>query len=192
MDGNAPDPQDPNPNWAGPSWGDSNEPWDQWLQVRNYLWRRYRVDGRNPRGTKQADAAAQNHFAQHDYPPLPDEGTLLFFEGRDWPRNQYRLPFSSGGKINAQGYNNDSRRGQDASARYHELRAYFGEPRYAAQKILGIGGNGLAAHFIDRGPDNADMPGRDIVIKVALGGWKSDMLASEKKMMRVSCLDQRE
>lgn len=144
-----------------------------------------------------------NQFEASGWPQLPNPDRLLFFENQDWTPQDYTVPFDSGAAINQQANNNASQNSNNASqnsnnagwssrglqgqARYNEMQTYFTQPRYVAQKVLGFGGNGLAAHFRDRGPDDTDVPGRDIVIKVALPGWSSNMIVKEKKMMRVSC-----
>lgn len=75
-----------------------------------------------------------------------------------------------------------------ARERYRELTTYFGQPRYAVQKVLGIGGHGMAIHFRDHGPVGVHDIGKDFTVKVALEGWQSDEIVEEKMMMRVSRL----
>lgn len=168
----------------------SNEAWQTWLHAQNRIWREYRVEGSDIKRSLKNQEALYRHFEEHGNPPLPNEERLLFFENHNWTPQDYRLPFSVGGNFSGQPDDIEllSRRDTEARARYSEMKAYFGQPRYVAQKVLGVGGNGIAAHFIDRGPGNANVPERDIVIKASLIGGFSHTLAREKKMMRVSCL----
>ncbi|KAI0966215.1 hypothetical protein F4678DRAFT_450478 [Xylaria arbuscula] len=153
------------------------------LRVRNELWRNYRIDG------SHAFASSADHnriYSQHvrrNPRLLPNPDTLHYFENHALRIHPFLHGAGSGRRLDRSS-NHLSQHSSRAQGQYRELVAYFREPRYVVQKTLGIGGNGLAVHFLDRGPSGTENPGRDIVIKAALAGWESENIEDEKRMMR--------
>ncbi|KAI1272840.1 kinase-like domain-containing protein [Xylaria sp. FL0933] len=156
------------------------------LVVSNETWKSYRITGATAYPSSAVtDQLYEKHVVQNPR-PVPNPHTLLFFE--NWKRrpNAYTAAHDSGKQI-ARLTDLDptfNRRSAEAQKRYREVVKYFGEPRYAVQKPLGMGGNGLAIHVKDNGPLSTVNPGRDIVVKVALAEWQWDPMVGEKKMMR--------
>ncbi|KAI0429359.1 kinase-like domain-containing protein, partial [Xylaria sp. FL1042] len=156
------------------------------LIVSNEAWRGYRITGAD---AYPGSAARRKIYREHGIKnprPIPNPNTLLFFENWKARPNPYLIAHESGAQINRSTNINPrlNWRSAQGQRRYRDVTAYFGEPRYAVQKVLGMGGNGLALHFKDRGSLSTANPGRDIVIKVALEGWECDDIVVEKRMMR--------
>ncbi|KAI0539118.1 hypothetical protein GGR58DRAFT_525336 [Xylaria digitata] len=157
------------------------------LQLKNYYWRRYRITGTGVPFDVETFRKRLRYFRRDGFPiPFPNPGPLEFFKHRRLPQKVYRAASHSGVAIDGP---NDidplsNRMAASAQRRSRELKDYFGGPRYAAQKTLGYGGNGLATHFRDCGPTGMDDPGRDFVIKIALHSWQDQGLSNEKKMMK--------
>ncbi|KAI0483486.1 hypothetical protein F4859DRAFT_528879 [Xylaria cf. heliscus] len=160
--------------------------WEDWLHLRNYVWRQYRVKG-TP--TDRNDAQRQAIYERHDRhgpPPLPDPARPAFFENMRWERQRYLWnQDTNNALIGLPGPDqNPDSRDNLVRARHREITTYFGKPRHHVQRILGVGGNGIAIHFKDRGPGHDNDPGRDFVVKLALENWQSDEIVEEKMMMR--------
>ncbi|KAJ8119525.1 hypothetical protein ONZ43_g3539 [Nemania bipapillata] len=158
-----------------------------WQQVQNQLWRNYREQGDYANPSRTVRDNWYNDFGTGVIVPplLPNPNTLRFFDNYLWDQNPYDAAAPSANSLVSPALadpdpDNNSR----AQRRYNEVRDYFGRPRYIAQRALGYGGNGLAIHYRDRGPQNGNDPGRDIVIKVALNGDQSDSIVREREMMR--------
>ncbi|KAI1310679.1 hypothetical protein F5Y03DRAFT_345215 [Xylaria venustula] len=152
------------------------------LRVRNELWRNYRIRGDHT-DPSTADYNRIYSHVRRNPRLLPNPEPLLFFQNRV----PHILPYLQGagsGQELVGSSNRLSTHTKKAKGRYGELVAYFGEPRYVVQKPLGIGANGLAVHFLDRGPFGTESPGKDIVIKTAVEGWQCDNIEDEKRMMR--------
>ncbi|TGJ79565.1 hypothetical protein E0Z10_g9213 [Xylaria hypoxylon] len=155
---------------------------EQELQGRNEIWRRYRTAGTVANDNYRGRRAVINLFRQNGFPiPLPLPGPSMFFMNHKIRLKRYNLPVNSGAGIDlaADIDADDQPDAANAQRRYRQLKAYFGESRYVMQKILGFGGNGLATHFRDRGPSSTDDPGKDFVIKIALSGWQNWALTEE-------------
>ncbi|KAI0514975.1 hypothetical protein F5B22DRAFT_211034 [Xylaria bambusicola] len=145
------------------------------LRVSNEVYRRYRIDGDdntslNPRSPSYRQL--YDKYVVQSPRPLPNPNTLRFFDNKRWNPEDYTVGSDTNGSQTS------------AARRKDELIAYFGEQRCVFQRILGVGGNGLAAHYKDRGPSNTDDPGRDFVVKIALKGWQSGQLDHEREMLR--------
>ncbi|KAI1758237.1 hypothetical protein F4782DRAFT_544575 [Xylaria castorea] len=159
---------------------------EDWLQLKNEVWWNYRVKGTS---TMRTTAQRQAIYAKYDAggaPPIPNPDAPRFFENWHWRRSRYLFGQDTGDALNAPPNENENPNTRNAMirARYREINTYFGQPRYLVQKVLGVGGNGIATHFRDHGPDNVDNLGRDFVVKVALEGWQSDEIVEEKRMMK--------
>lgn len=159
----------------------SEEYGEEYLQYQNRYWRNYRRFG--------------NYEYQDESVPteLPNPEPLLFFENIPWTPAPYQLPFDSFKNTPDPDVDEGQYlRWEQVHQQYNEMRTLFGQPRYTAQKLLGAGGNGLAAHFQDHGPENTNVPGGDIVVKGAVNPRQQTMIDKEKKMLRVSCLISRD
>ncbi|TRX95559.1 hypothetical protein FHL15_003517 [Xylaria flabelliformis] len=157
----------------------------EYLGLQSEVWWHYRVKGtpiaRN-RAQKQAIYARYDEFGA---PPIPSADPLRFFENWQWRRSKYLFGQETNNVFDGPSNGNEdlNTRNGRVRARRRELADYFGQQRYAMQRILGAGGNGIAIHFRDQGPHGV-VPGRDFVVKVALEGWQSDELVIEKRMMK--------
>ncbi|KAI1173504.1 hypothetical protein F4777DRAFT_580853 [Nemania sp. FL0916] len=152
--------------------------WESYLHAINEAWQRYRVDGED---ILEADWDRLQQFFRNpaNHPPILNINTLPFFDTLRWRRYRYLVaPHSD---FDPQPPGAPPTRAQ---RRYQNMLAYFTAPRLVSQRPLGVGGNGLAVHFRDNGPQPSAGPARDIVIKVALSGWQSDDILQEKAMMR--------
>ncbi|KAI3330045.1 hypothetical protein F4824DRAFT_516098 [Ustulina deusta] len=156
------------------------------LRVRNETWRDYRVQGTCAFPSSATHERLYRRHCIQNPRPLPNRNSLHFFDNWKWTPRLYETTANTVGEIHRLSDFDPifNQRSANAQARYRELTAYFGDPRYAVQKVLGMGGNGMAVHFKDRGSSSTDDPGRDIVVKVALDDWQSDAIVEEKNMMK--------
>ncbi|KAI0186640.1 kinase-like domain-containing protein [Xylaria flabelliformis] len=159
--------------------------WEQYLGLKSEVWWHYRV-----KGIPIARNAAQKEaiYARYDMegiPRIPSADPPRFFENWQWRRTRYLFGKETNNVFDGPSNGNEdpnSRNGR-VRARRREIVDHFGQQRYAVQKILGVGGNGIAIHFRDQGPYGI-VPGKDFVVKVAISGWQSEELVEEKRMMK--------
>ncbi len=158
------------------------------LRVRNETWRNYRVQGTCAFPSSATHERLYRRHCIQNPRPLPNRNSLHFFDNWKWTPRLYETTANTVGEIHRLSDFDPifNQRSANAQARYRELTAYFGDPRYAVQKVLGMGGNGMAVHFKDRGSSSTDDPGRDIVVKVALDDWQSDAIVEEKNSKKFS------
>ncbi|KAI0408318.1 hypothetical protein F4802DRAFT_594258 [Xylaria palmicola] len=158
------------------------------LQVQNEIWRDYRREGKHVVLSPEEIISIQERNSQIADQPLLDPGPLKFFENIKWNIMKYGNAPESSRFFNGQEESTDKRH-VEGRIKYGLLLEFFGEPRYEAQRFLGMGGNGVAAHFKDRGDQGTDQPGLDFVAKIAEVDtenetWDSPGLVRERQMMR--------
>ncbi|KAI1118303.1 kinase-like domain-containing protein [Nemania sp. NC0429] len=166
---------------------DNETDWMEEFRIMNHFWNNYRINGHPVHQSNQKYMEVYREYRARDFRPYSGTLNPLFFEAIHWEPTEYSAGVNTGNRI-------ESGPGFDvmklppkymgARSRYKQMREYFGPQRYEAQKVLGFGGFGIAAHFVDRGPDDADVPEKDIVIKVGRKGWRDKSLAQEKEMMK--------
>ncbi|KAJ2987948.1 hypothetical protein NUW58_g4229 [Xylaria curta] len=159
---------------------------EEWIQMRNALWRDYRINGTPVYESARRVQQIKRRLALDGVPPAPNP--LLFYDHRPWRRKSERYLFNLHGQ--ADDLDRRSHIGgndpQDALTRklFKQAQLFFRNERFTYQKALGIGGNGMALHFKDHGINRVNSAGRDFVFKIALSGWQDDGIVFEKKMMR--------
>ncbi|KAI1741699.1 kinase-like domain-containing protein [Xylaria scruposa] len=160
-------------------------PWEEYLGFKREVWWNYRVKGRPVHRTERQKKDIYERYDMLGVPTLPSADPLKFFENWHWRPSKYLFRQDTHNALNSQSMDNENpnTRGGRVQARRREILDYFGQQRYVMQRILGAGGNGIAVHFRDQGPHGV-VPGRDFVVKVALGGWQSDGIVEEKRMMK--------
>ena len=140
------------------------------LRVYNGLYRIYREEGIFFGWSRASYRRAFDKYVVQEPRTLPNPHTLRFFDNWSWAPTEYRVSSPTTGPLTGR-----------AGMREAQLRSFFANERHVFQRVLGVGGNGLAAHFKDRGPLNTDDPARDFVVKVALTSWNSDDIIHEKR-----------
>ncbi|KAI0553968.1 kinase-like domain-containing protein [Xylaria curta] len=163
----------------------ANVGWEEYLNLKKEVWWWYRVKGTPTNRTTAQKKAIYTKYDTYGVPTLPSADPLKFFENWHWRRTKYLFGQDTNNALNSQSMDNENLNSRDGRVRERrrEILNYFGQQRYVVQRILGVGGNGIAIHFRDQGPHGV-VPGRDFVVKVALEGWQSDQLVEEKKMMK--------
>ncbi|KAI1827049.1 hypothetical protein F4861DRAFT_551861 [Xylaria intraflava] len=159
--------------------------WENLVWYKNETWRNYRVSGQSlVRSPEEIADIIRRNAENRPQPPNPRD-PLMFFENHRWEPSIYQN-YGDGEAI-SRATDFDpvlAPESAEAQARYREVLGYFDKPRYVVQSVLGYGGQGLATHFKDCGPDGTEQPGRDFVVKVSLSGWQSNAILREKEMMR--------
>ncbi|KAI1122628.1 hypothetical protein F5Y10DRAFT_286997 [Nemania abortiva] len=162
----------------------SHGAWERGTQVRNILWRDYRTTGKaiNPPGAWIYRLEQQVADPEYDPPPP----SIKYFENRDWQKTNYIETFNTSADIETYKFNRNM---IAAQSRYEDIMTLFQQPRFVTQRLLGFGGNGLTAHLRDLGPNGSDTPGSDIVTKVSLASWQSDLLKVKGSAHCVQIID---
>lgn len=168
----------------------------------NYAFEQYRRNGMHPIWSEQQK---RDLLARYENRPVPGNvGPRIRFDVNPFNRITFReapLQDIAGSLIDAE-FDADARAAQ---LRLEEFRSWFEKPRisstiYSFQKVLGWGGQGIAAHYrvpvqprsdpnYDRSTDGRQhRVDRDIVVKFSRRGWQDDGIQIEAEMTRVSRL----